>query len=162
MHAYDIDRDGDNDVITSLAAHGYGLSWFEQVKKGNEINFVQHEILSTKSDQKLAGVQFSQLHAVELADINGDGLKDIITGKRYWAHGPNGDADPSGPAVLYWFELKRASNGSVTYVPHQIDEDSGVGTQFSVGDLNGDKRVDIVIGNKKGGFVFLQENKTAR
>jgi hypothetical protein len=32
-----------------------------------------------------------------------------------------------------------------------------VGTQLAVGDLNGDKRPDIVIGNKKGGFVFIQE-----
>ena len=161
MHTYDVDGDGDNDVITSLAGHGYGLSWFEQVKKGNEIDFVQHEILSANAEQKLDGVQFSQVHAVELADVNGDGLKDIITGKRFWAHGPKGDADSQGPAVLYWFELKRASNGSVTYVPHQVDDNSGVGTQFAVGDLNGDKRVDIVIGNKKGGFVFLQANKAA-
>ncbi|MEK6233380.1 MAG: VCBS repeat-containing protein, partial [Planctomycetales bacterium] len=161
LHAYDVDGDGDNDVITSLAAHGYGLSWFEQVKKEGKIDFVQHEILSAKANQKLNGVQFSQLHAVELADVNGDGLKDIITGKRFWAHGPNGDADPAGPAVLYWFELKRASNGEVTYAPRQIDDDSGVGTQFAVGDLNGDKRVDVVIGNKKGGFVFLQEDKAA-
>jgi len=161
MHVYDVDGDGDNDVITSLAAHGYGLSWFEQVKKGGGIDFVQHQILSPNAKEKLNGVQFSQLHAVELADINGDGLKDIVTGKRYWAHGPNGDADPAGPAVLYWFELKRTAAGGVSYTPHKIDSDSGVGTQFSVGDLNGDNRPDIVIGNKKGGFVFLQQSKNA-
>jgi hypothetical protein len=32
-----------------------------------------------------------------------------------------------------------------------------VGTQIAVGDLNGDQSPDIVVGNKKGGFVFLQE-----
>ncbi len=157
MHAYDVDGDGDNDIITSLVAHGYGLSWFENVKKGDKIDFVQHDILPPAADKNLNGVQFSQLHAVEVVDVNGDGLKDIITGKRFWAHGPKGDPDPSGAAVLYWFELKRTSAGKVTYVPHQIDNNSGVGTQFAVGDLNGDQRVDIVIGNKKGGFVFLQE-----
>ena len=25
-----------------------------------------------------------------VCDFNGDGLKDIVTGKRYWAHGPKG------------------------------------------------------------------------
>ncbi len=159
MHTYDVDGDGDQDVITSLAAHGYGLSWFEQVKKGDQIDFTQHVILSKQADEKRDGVQFSQLHAVELADVNGDGLQDIITGKRFWAHGPKGDADPQGAPVLYWFELKRESNGSVRYIPHLIDSDSGVGTQFAVGDLNGDQRVDIVIGNKRGGFVFLQTSE---
>ncbi|MCA9177741.1 MAG: VCBS repeat-containing protein [Planctomycetales bacterium] len=156
MHTYDVDGDGDNDVITSLVAHGYGLSWFEQVKKDGKIDFVNHAILPATGEEKADGLQFSQLHAVEVADVDGDGLKDIITGKRYWAHGPNGDADPAGPAVLYWFQLQRGKDGSVKYVAHQIDDDSGVGTQFAVGDLNGDKRLDIVTGNKKGGHVFLQ------
>lgn len=158
MHTYDVDGDGDQDVITSLVAHGYGLAWFEHIKRDGKIDFVQHNILSGKADEKLGGVQFSQVHAVELADINGDGLQDIVTGKRYWAHGPKGDADPAGPAVLYWFELQR-KDGAVTYQPHLIDDDSGVGTQFAVGDLNGDDKIDIVTGNKKGARVFLQTGK---
>ena len=35
MFAYDIDGDGDNDVISSLQAHAFGLAWFEQVKDGD-------------------------------------------------------------------------------------------------------------------------------
>ena len=31
-----------------------------------------------------------------------------------------------------------------------IDNDSGIGTQFAVADVNGDKLPDIVIANKKG------------
>jgi len=165
MHAYDVDGDGDQDVISSLQAHGYGLSWFEQVKKDGEITFVPHPILPTAADQNLDGVQFSQPHAVQVVDVNGDGLKDIITGKRYWAHGPKGDPDPGGPALLYWFELVRGDKAAganaaaaVSYKPHRIDDDSGVGTNFATGDLNGDGRLDIVIGNKKGGFVFLQKS----
>ena len=169
MYAYDVDGDGDQDVITSLAAHAYGLAWFEQVKKGGsgEIDFIEHQILPAEADGNLAGVQFSQLHAVCLADVDGDGLKDIITGKRYWAHGPKVDADPSGTPLLYWFKLTRKPDaaggvaadkaGQVAWTPFKIDGASGVGTQIAVGDLNGDKRPDIVVGNKKGGFVFLQE-----
>ena len=66
MHTYDVDGDGDNDVITSLVAHGYGLSWFEHVKKDGKIDFVQHQILSSNGEEKTRGVQFSQLHSVEL------------------------------------------------------------------------------------------------
>ena len=91
-------------------------------------------------------------------DIDGDGLKDIVTGKRFWAHGPKGDPEPGEPAVLYWFKLTRTDDG-VHYIPHKIDDDSGVGCQFSVGDVNGDGHPDIVTGNKKGGYIFLQEVK---
>ena len=30
MYVYDVNGDGKNDVITSLAAHEYGLAWYEQ------------------------------------------------------------------------------------------------------------------------------------
>ena len=157
MHTYDVDADGDLDVITSLAGHGYGLSWFENVKKDGGIDFVEHRILSDKAEETLDGVQFSQLHSVAVVDIDGDGLKDIVTGKRFWAHGPQGDPDPAGSPHLCWFKLHRGADKSVSWTAHKIDDASGVGTQLAVGDLNGDKRPDIVIGNKKGGFVFIQE-----
>src|SRR5438105_13267235 len=89
-------------------------------------------------------------------DINGDCVKDLVTGKRWWAHGPKGDADPTSPATLYWFEAKRDKDGVVKFIPHLIDDDSGIGTQFVVADFNGDKLSDIVVANKKGVFLFEQ------
>lgn len=157
MHTYDVDGDGDKDVITSLAAHGYGLAWFEQIEEDGKIAFKQHDIIGSKPSDNPYGVKFSQPHAVEVVDMDGDGLKDIVTGKRFWAHGPEGDAEPGAPAVLYWFQLTRDDQGNVEYIPHLIDDDSGVGTQFAVGDVNGDELPDVVIGNKKGGFVMLQK-----
>jgi hypothetical protein len=100
---------------------------------------------------------FSQSHSLELSDINGDGLRDIVTGKRFWAHGPTGDVDPSAPAILCWYELRRERGSrSVNWVRHVIDSDSGVGTQFVVADINKDRRPDVITANKKGVFVFLQ------
>ncbi len=149
MHVYDVDGDGDNDIISS-SAHKYGIWWFERVGDGKAVRFVQHEIAKN----------FSQTHALHLADINGDGIKDLVTGKRYFAH--NGK-DPGGkdPAVLYWFELRRGGKGKVEFIPHKIDDDSGIGTQFEVVDMNGDGRLDIVTSNKKGVHVFLQEAPAA-
>ncbi len=67
-------------------------------------------------------------------DIDGDGLMDIVTGKRFWAHGKNGpDPDSNGAAVLYWFQLVRPAKGQAEYIPHLIDDDSGVGTQVTGG-----------------------------
>lgn len=143
MLVYDVDGDGDNDVITS-SAHNYGIWWFEQLE---DATFKQHIIFE----------KYSQPHAIILADINRDGIMDLVTGKRHFAHMGK---DPGGndPAMLYWFELGRPANGQVEFVLHEIDDDSGVGTQFEVTDMNADGRLDIVTSNKKGVYVFLQQS----
>jgi hypothetical protein len=98
----------------------------------------------------------SQTHALNHVDIDGDGVKDLVTGRRWWAHGPKGDAGPNDPAFLYWFQARRDSKGTITFTPHEVDDESGVGTQFAVADVNGDGIPDIVISNKRGVFVFEQ------
>ena len=150
--------DGRNDIITAKNAHGWGLSWFEQQRSAEgAITFTEHRVMGTREEEATFGVAFSQPHALTLADINGDGLPDIICGKRHWAHGNKGDAEPNADPVLYWFELKRDGKGGANFIPHLIDNDSGVGTQFWTGDINGDGKIDIVIANKKGVFVFTQK-----
>jgi len=156
MFAYDVNGDGRSDVITALQAHGYGLVWWEQGGDKAEPTFEQHVITGTKASDNPYGVVFSQPHAVDLIDMNGDKLLDIVSGKRWWAHGPKGDAEPNAAAVIYWFELKRGKDGSVDWVPHLIDDDSGIGTQVVAGDFSGDGNPDVVIGNKKGIFALTQ------
>ncbi len=158
MYAYDVDGDGDSDVITSLHAHQYGLAWYEQVKDNGKAAFTKHLIMGTKPEENRYGLVFSQMHAIDLVDMDGDGLKDIVTGKRYWAHGPKGDVDAAAPPVLYWFRLVR-SGKTADFVPYLIDDASGVGTQIVAGDINGDGAPDVVCGNKKGTFVLIQQPK---
>lgn len=165
MYVYDFDGDGDNDVL-SASPHDYGIWWHEQEGSGTKTegqgpgaNGQQNSIASQLPTFKTHEIDktFSETHAVVLADINGDGLPDFVTGKRWWSHGGHG---PGGgePAVLYWFELKR-ENGTASWVRHTIDEDSGVGTAFEVADINNDGLLDFAISNKKGTFVFEQERK---
>ena len=157
MYVYDVNGDGKNDVVTSLAAHGFGLAWFEQKPDGA---FEQHLIVGDKPEQNPQGVKFSQPHAIDLVDIDGDGLKDLVTGKRYFAHGSKGDANPLDPAVLYWFELKRnPANQTAEWIGHKIDDDSGVGVQVMATDINGDGKPDVLVGNKKGAQILLQDAK---
>jgi len=78
------------------------------------------------------------------------------TGERFWGHVPAGDPDFSAPARLYWLEWSRDAAG-VHFVPHLIDDASGVGTQVVVGDVTADGLPDIVVASKKGAFVFVHE-----
>lgn len=144
MLVYDVDGDGDNDVITS-SAHQYGMWWFEQQSDTDGPQFQQHEIIK----------DVSQLHALRLGDINRDGILDVVAGKRYFAH--NGNDPGSGePAVVYWFEIRRPAKGQVAFVRHLIDDNSGIGTQFEVADIDADGKLDVVAANKKGVHIFFQ------
>ncbi len=154
MLVYDVNGDGRNDVITSYDAHGYGLGWFENNKDGS---FTEHKIMGSKPEENPQGVKFSQLHSMQLADINGDGIMDLVTGKRRWAHGPFKDEEPDAAPVLYWFELKRDGKGGAEFIAHLIDDDSGVGTQVTTGDINKDGKIDVLVSNKRGVFVFTQQ-----
>jgi hypothetical protein len=145
MYTYDVNGDGLMDVMSS-SAHNFGVWWYEQVKGANGPEFVQHTI----------DTSFSQSHSMVMADINRDGQPDFVTGKRFWAHGPNGDVDPGGIVYLYWYEFKR-NNGQVEWTRHQIDSDSGVGTQFTVARVNNDRLLDVATSNKKGVYLFTQE-----
>ena len=64
-------------------------------------------------------------------------------------------ATPGMTRKLTWFRLERGV-GIAQLSPRLIDTDSGIGTQITAADLDGDARIDIAIANKKGAFVFLQ------
>lgn len=149
MYAYDVDGDGDNDVITSLAAHEYGLSWHEQTPQG----FKEHRIMGDRASQNRYGALFSELHSVQLADMDGDGLKDIVTGKTYWSHHKKSPMWDAG-AVVYWFKLVRGKDG-VDWIPMKADGESGIGRQLVIQDVNGDQQPDILAGGMKGAHVLI-------
>ena len=147
MYAIDLDLDGDNDIIMS-SAHAYGVWWFENVGGNEKPEFKQH----------LIDKSYSQTHAMAFVDMNGDGEKDMVTGKRFFAHNGN---DPGGndPVVMYWYEIKRTKGKPPEFLAHEIvaGRDTGVGTQFEVFDVNQDDKPDIVLSNKKGVNVLVQK-----
>ena len=155
MFAYDVDGDGDNDIITSIAAHDFGLAWFEQVLEGGERKFTRHNIMGSKPADSSYGLVFSELHSVNLADIDGDGLKDIITGKTYYSHHKGSPMWDAG-AVVYWFKLVRGSDG-VDWVPFKAADEAGVGRQIGLYDLNQDGLLDITVGGMKGAHALFHQ-----
>lgn len=142
MPTLDVNRDKRPDVL-STSAHARGVWWFEQLENG-------------AFERRLIDETISGTHSANLAPLGKERTMNLITGKRKWAHPPGVDVGSEEPAWLARYEL-RWSPAGVRWVRHVIDEDSGVGTQFVVRDMNGDGLVDLVIANKNGVFLFVQE-----
>ena len=159
MVVYDVNGDGLNDVVTSLQAHGFGLSWFEQKRDAaGVISFVEHEIAGNFAAKNAGDVTFSEPHGSTSADIDGDGVPDFIVGKRFFSHLESYlDPDPYGAPVLYVYRTVRNKKapGGAEFVPELIHNQSGVGSQVLAVDLNKDGAVDIVTSTTQGAFVFF-------
>lgn len=163
MAVYDVNGDTLNDVVTTLAAHGWGMAWYEQKRDAKGvISFEQHMIMDDPSTKNAGGVVFSQPHGSNFGDINGDGITDFIVGKRYWSHRDTYlDPDPYGPAVLYWYKTVRnpKAPGGAEFVPELIHNRSGTGSDVYPVDLNRDGRLDVVTATRFGTFIFWNNVK---
>ncbi len=152
---HDWDGDGDNDVVTSLAAHQWGLSWFENggVGKGGPLNLIEHPIMGAPGEQLAGGFAVSELHALATCDLDADGRLDFVTGKRFKSHSYN-EPGSRGPAWI--FGLRNTGDPERLFEVWPIHADSGVGTQVCATDLNGDGHADFVTGSKRGVFVHIR------
>ncbi len=126
-------------VILTSSAHGRGI-W--QFRRGADGGFQRETIDDT----------IGQTHSAVLARLGPRKMLNLITGKRRWAHPPGVDVGSEEPAWLVRYELGAEGR----WTRHLIDEDSGVGTQFVVQDMNRDGAADIIVSNKNGVFLFLQ------
>lgn len=148
LHAIDLDLDGDNDVVMS-SAHQYGVWWFENPGGDFTGQFTYHVI-----DES-----FSQSHALELVNLKDDGTPVLVTGKRYFAHNGKGDPGEHEPVLMVYYDIIRGKGQPPRFDRHEIaaGEGTGIGTQFTLADVNRDGTLDVITANKKGVHILRQQ-----
>ena len=140
---YDVNDDGKMDIIYGQG-HSYGIYWLEQQGDGASRHWIKHTI-----DES-----FSQVHALKMVDLDGDGEPELLAGKRYRGH--NG-SDPGSydPLVVYYYKIDRTT-GTFTRYPISVNGTAAAGTQFVTEDLDKDGDIDIATAGKTG--VHFYEN----
>lgn len=141
---YDVNADGLADIVTS-SAHKFGIFWYEQGRKGAELEWKRH----------LIDDSWTQAHSLTLADLDRDGDLDLVTGKRFMAHN-GGDPEGNEPPGVYWYELERGPEPKWTRHVISFDEGIGSGMNVPVVDLDADGDLDIVVTGKWGGPVWFE------
>jgi hypothetical protein len=146
---YDVNDDGKTDIIYGHG-HSYGLYWLEQKidqqGDGSTRRWIKHTI-----DES-----YSQIHALKLVDIDGDGQPELLAGKRYRGHSGN-DPGSYDPLVVYYYKIDRKT-ATFTRYAISVNGSAGAGTQFVTEDMDKDGDIDIVTAGKTGVHFF--ENLT--
>ena len=148
---YDVNGYGKTDIIYGQG-HSYGLYWLEQTGSGSDRKWVRHTI-----DES-----YSQVHALKLVDIDGDGQLELVAGKRYRGHSGN-DPGSYDPLVIYYYKIDQKT-ATFTRYPISVNGTAGAGTQFVAADLDGDGDIDLAVAGKTGVHFLenLQINKVPK
>ena len=142
----DVNGDAKNDLIVGQG-HNYGLDWYEQrTSKSGKRSWIKHPI----------DPYSAQYHTMEWVDLDGDSKDELVTGKRYRAHNGN---DPGGKDLigLYYYQWNGEAFVKQTIAYGSLGEGKGTGIYFSIADLRGTGRKDIIVAGKDGLYVFFNE-----
>lgn len=142
----DVNGDGVSELIVGHG-HGYGLSWWSQTpgKDGKRV-WTEHPI----------DPYSSQYHDMQWVDIDGDGVCELVTGKRFRSHPTN---EPGLHDAYGWYIFKWTGESFAKQVVDfgPVGVGHGLGIHFAIADLTGDGRLDVVAPGKDGLAVYFNQ-----
>jgi dienelactone hydrolase len=141
---HDVDGDGDSDLIWGRG-HNVGLYWYEQSADADGQRVWTLHAIDTS---------WSQVHAIMLADLDGDGREDLVAGKRFLGHDGK-DPGEYDPLAISWYRFDAATK---TWTRHLVSAGDGCGMDLDPKcvDIDGDGDIDILAPARSG--LFLLEN----
>jgi len=143
----DLNGDGRLDIVFGRG-HNVGLYWWEQLapKEDGTTQWKQHVIDDT----------WSQAHCLAWADLDADGVEDLVTGKCIWAH-DGGDPGAGDPPAVYYYTWDRAKLAFTRHTIAAPGEGIALNRQIAIVDMNQDGRPDLVAPSKQGLWVLFNE-----
>lgn len=130
----------DNDVLIDLiVGDNGGLTWFEQQEpNSNKFVYISNDLISVDP-----GAHWTPA----LADLNNDGLMELIIGESL--------------GTLWYFEQDSLNAGTFTLIDDNwLNWDGGIYVHPHFTDLNGDSLLDLLVGATYGKMFHLIQDDT--
>jgi hypothetical protein len=143
----DIDNDGDLDLFVANQYDLLETPWVGKIyffrNTGNETNPVFEEEFTSLLNENIG-----QMLSPEFGDLDGDGDMDLLVG------------DFNG-FIQYFENTSSGNNITFTFIEEVGDIDLSGNSVPTLGDLDGDGDLDMLIGQLNGSLVFYQNEGSA-